>query len=398
MSLAKKVQMAPAPAPVVSKMCGARGVVGPAWTRGEIEKPAATKDMGGWTSLVYTQEQQIRLGVDEQGNKVAASAAPQSAPASITPQYAAALLNSPNLLSALCRSYFKKYDTNRSGILELGEIRVLCQDLHESLGLTFSMMDDEDDEAIRGSIAPYSKGGYSKGEQAQLLAEEFPAWFTNVMEDSISLLEFRQQLSMDQIRAQFELAGPAAYTVKVKSLSGEEIPVKVLASMAMGTLREIAASSLDLPSAQTRLALGEEVLPDSATLEELQIGPDSELSALVMNSIQVKRHVYNMRGGAPPHRGYLLVASDEIELLCDETLGNQMQSLATGDGYPGGKSSGKGGPQMYAFQATPSQSAPKKWEGGMNEVSLQLQSTAEETFGVDGFVDLAVLLPMRGMD
>ena len=35
------------PAPV-----GAVGLVGPAWTRGEIEKPAGKKDMGGWQALV----------------------------------------------------------------------------------------------------------------------------------------------------------------------------------------------------------------------------------------------------------------------------------------------------------------------------------------------------------
>ena len=46
---------------------GGLGGIGPAWTRGEMEKPAGEKDMGGWTALVYTEEQQARLGVDEQG-------------------------------------------------------------------------------------------------------------------------------------------------------------------------------------------------------------------------------------------------------------------------------------------------------------------------------------------
>ena len=41
--------------------------LGPAWTRGEIEKPAGTKDMGSWTAAVYTDEQQARLGVDAEG-------------------------------------------------------------------------------------------------------------------------------------------------------------------------------------------------------------------------------------------------------------------------------------------------------------------------------------------
>ena len=37
---------------------------------GEIEKPAGSKDMGGWTATVYTVEQQNRLGIDEFGKKV----------------------------------------------------------------------------------------------------------------------------------------------------------------------------------------------------------------------------------------------------------------------------------------------------------------------------------------
>jgi len=372
----KKVQAAPAPVAMVSSSRTTKcGVVGPAWTRGEMEAPAGLKQTGTFTSRVYTAEQQARLGVDESGNK---AAPPEPMPVAITPQYAAALLSSPKLLSDLCMSYFKKYDTNKSGVLELGEIKILCQDLHESLGLSFSNVDDE---AIKASITPFSKGA-----QAQLLAEEFPAWFTMVMQDSISATP----TSQEQLPAQ-----EVAMEVKVKSMSGQEELVRVLPSMTIGTLREIAASALDLPVAQTRLAIGEEILPDSAMLEELQIGPDSEIGAVVMNTIQVKRHVYNMRGGAPPYRGYNLVASDEIELLCDETLGNQMQNLAARDGYPGGGSAGE---QMYAFQATPSGTAPKKWEGGMNEVEIKPESTAADTFGVDGLVELAVMLPMRGMD
>ena len=42
-------------------------VMGPAWTRGEIEAPGGEKDMGGWRAAVYTPEQQARLGVNESG-------------------------------------------------------------------------------------------------------------------------------------------------------------------------------------------------------------------------------------------------------------------------------------------------------------------------------------------
>ena len=46
------------------------GLVGPAFTHSEMEAPAGTKDMGSYEKKVYTAEQQERLGVDEDGNKV----------------------------------------------------------------------------------------------------------------------------------------------------------------------------------------------------------------------------------------------------------------------------------------------------------------------------------------
>jgi len=69
-----------------------KGVVGPAWTRGEIEKPQGIKSMGTWEAAVYTEEQQTRLGVDEMGKKLpAAPAAPPSTQAMV-----AAGLTPPN--------------------------------------------------------------------------------------------------------------------------------------------------------------------------------------------------------------------------------------------------------------------------------------------------------------
>merc|ERR1712151_1195241 len=44
--------------------------IGPAWTRGKMEPPAGERDMGGWVARVYTDEQQKRLGIDENGKKV----------------------------------------------------------------------------------------------------------------------------------------------------------------------------------------------------------------------------------------------------------------------------------------------------------------------------------------
>lgn len=51
-------------------MCGGPGSLGPAWTRGEIERPEGEKNMGTWTAAVYTEEQQRRLGVNEMGEAV----------------------------------------------------------------------------------------------------------------------------------------------------------------------------------------------------------------------------------------------------------------------------------------------------------------------------------------
>ena len=53
------------------KDCGKiEGMVGPEWTRGEIEKPEGEKDMGEWKENIYTKEQQNRLNIDEKGQKL----------------------------------------------------------------------------------------------------------------------------------------------------------------------------------------------------------------------------------------------------------------------------------------------------------------------------------------
>ena len=49
----------------------AASVIGPEWTyNSAVEKPAGEKVIGSHTISVYTQEQQKRLGVNEQGEKV----------------------------------------------------------------------------------------------------------------------------------------------------------------------------------------------------------------------------------------------------------------------------------------------------------------------------------------
>ena len=54
-------------------MCGGRGSIGPAWARGEVEKPRGQESRGTWTAAVYTLAQQARLNVDEKGSPVKVS-------------------------------------------------------------------------------------------------------------------------------------------------------------------------------------------------------------------------------------------------------------------------------------------------------------------------------------
>lgn len=377
--VAAKAYQVPVSAPVAAPAAAGRiGLVGPAWTRGEIEKPAGTKDMGGWQGLVYTAEQQARLGVDEMGNKLAkeapvAKAGSQALPA-ITPQYAAALLTSEKLLSDMCRKYFRKYDANKDGFLESDEVGSLCQDLHSGLGMSLT------DEEIAKSMEPFSPG-----QKAGLSEEDFSTWFAQLLKDTVKA----------QVSEKKEETKEPPKTLTVKSLTGAGAALPLDASSTVADLAKEAATLLDLPVAQTKITCGGEVLADSATLEACQLDENSDLTAVVMNTIKVKRHVYNARGGAPPYRGYHLVATDEVELLPGKKLSDQFGKIIPDDGYP---APGHFAPRAVAFQSTPSAQAPRKWEGGMNEVEVDGNSTPEETFGVDGEVELAVLIPMRGFD
>ena len=70
--------------------------MGPAWTRGEIEKPQVSVNKGPYSALEYSAEQQQRLAVDAQGNTIlkpatpVASAAPSAGSALAVPASAQA--------------------------------------------------------------------------------------------------------------------------------------------------------------------------------------------------------------------------------------------------------------------------------------------------------------------
>jgi len=360
------------------------GAIGPAWTRGEIEKPAGTKDMGGWTAGVYTAEQQARLGVDESGKPKAAAAVakalppPVSSPQPLTAEYVAALMNSEQLFADLCTINFRKYDTNKDGRLQMKEATKLCQDLHLSMGM---FLDDED---IKAAIELTKD--FAGGDKDSLSEEEFARWFRELLKESVT---GRIQKVAQTV--------PALLSVTVKSMAGTERVVEVPRDSDVSTLAEAAAAAMDLPYAQTRISVNGQVVPDRTLLSslELDVSSDPEVIAVVMNKLKVRRHVYKARGGAPPHRGYHLVATDEIDLAPNAKISEQMEILVPPDGIS------RRMPDHYtmqAFQASPNEQAPRKWEGGMNEVDLDASLTAEEIFGTLQNVDLAVMVPMAGFD
>lgn len=144
------------------------GLIGPAWTRGEIEKPAGEKDMGGWVAGVYTAEQQARLGVDEMGKPV------ENAKFLISPGYVTALLGSPKLLDNLCVQFFNKFDRNNNGTLEFEELVTLTRHLHQSL----SVPDEDVEGLVRKALEETGSTAMSK--------EQFPDFFAGILRESLS--------------------------------------------------------------------------------------------------------------------------------------------------------------------------------------------------------------------
>eukprot|EP00446_Apocalathium_sp_SHHI-4_P057614 CAMPEP_0177296976 /NCGR_PEP_ID=MMETSP0368-20130122/2713_1 /TAXON_ID=447022 ORGANISM="Scrippsiella hangoei-like, Strain SHHI-4" /NCGR_SAMPLE_ID=MMETSP0368 /ASSEMBLY_ACC=CAM_ASM_000363 /LENGTH=492 /DNA_ID=CAMNT_0018755145 /DNA_START=72 /DNA_END=1551 /DNA_ORIENTATION=- len=152
-----------------------------------------------------------------------------------------------------------------------------------------------------------------------------------------------------------------------------------------------AAEALGLPLGQTRLALMDGSLLDTncgLSIGQLGIPSGTEVSAIVVNMLVVRRHIYNARGGAPPYRGSYLTASDEVELDVGVPLCQQFEKLLP-------PQTGPFPPSLAAIDASP-EGAPQKWEE--HGLSVDPELCPEEAFGDQGAVELVVLMPMQGMD
>lgn len=350
-----------------------QGGLPPPWLSGQMERPAGTEVRGTATFAVFTPEQQARLGVDKYGK-----AAAQQQP--ITPAFAAALLGSKTLLHSMVRTQFHRFDLNHNQKLELNELSELAAELYRSLGLPAESMDKEQ---LQQSVAEHSP---SAGQEGMTL-EEFGPWFSALLQESLKKAQSTQRSE----------SSSSVLRLTVGTMSGKKETVEVPSFCRIIDLRDAAADALNTPPAQTQLLLGTTILqPPRQTLSDFGLANGAELTAVILSSMKVWRHVYNAQGGSPEYRGYYLVASDEVELDPHKPLKEQWEQLVPADGYPGEGKPAPGQFPVLGFQ--PDGEAPRKWEANLNEVPVDLEETPMKFFGADGSVEYAVLLPMRGMD
>eukprot|EP00928_Gymnodinium_smaydae_P090457 TRINITY_DN74250_c0_g1_i1.p1 TRINITY_DN74250_c0_g1~~TRINITY_DN74250_c0_g1_i1.p1 ORF type:complete len:347 (+),score=44.64 TRINITY_DN74250_c0_g1_i1:38-1042(+) len=114
-------------------------------------------------------------------------------------------------------------------------------------------------------------------------------------------------------------------------------------------------------------------------------------------TISLTRHVYTAHGGAPPHRGDHLTATDTVRLASNLTFREQLRTIAP----DGGMLAPMGDPRLCVYErpkgSAAETSAPRKWENMAGEY-LDLDKKVCDYFSPTTNKDLVVLLPMRGMD
>jgi len=100
----------------------------------------------------------------------------------ISANYTSALLHSEAVLTTICKSHFRRFDTDESGFLEFNEILQLSRELHGSLGMSESEAQDPVhlEELLVESLQKFG------GEQRNSLnASEFPEWFSQVLKTGL---------------------------------------------------------------------------------------------------------------------------------------------------------------------------------------------------------------------
>eukprot|EP00931_Biecheleriopsis_adriatica_P106749 TRINITY_DN81129_c0_g1_i1.p1 TRINITY_DN81129_c0_g1~~TRINITY_DN81129_c0_g1_i1.p1 ORF type:complete len:337 (-),score=58.11 TRINITY_DN81129_c0_g1_i1:34-1044(-) len=331
------------------------------WTPGVMEYPA---DVNG-----YSEDQQLRLGVDAQGNRIQLpermqgySAVPAPQPSlhrTITPGYAASLLSSPKVLAAMCQQYFRKYDQNQNGVLEVEELIPLTMELRQSLGVPFM----SDESAIRASMAQC-------GASTEALSyDEFYAWFAQEMQRDLPVADVSIPSSAEAVE------------VRVQAVGGAQVSMSVPLKCTVRDFKTLACRDLGLPTKGVRILLGNRVFErDDGMLKDFGVKHGCMLMLLIA-PLMVRRHVY---------KAGCLATSDEVDLSPDARLEEQRSIIEPPECK---ESTGPVNyrPEIPVFAVPLHGSAPPKfWEAGGGQ-TIDWRLTAGEVFG-EGTVDLVVTL------
>mmetsp|Transcript_28547 Transcript_28547/g.66154 ORF Transcript_28547/g.66154 Transcript_28547/m.66154 type:complete len:263 (-) Transcript_28547:43-831(-) len=191
------------------------------------------------------------------------------------------------------------------------------------------------------------------------------------------------------------------------TMSGQSATVECTGETTVAELTKILQEKLSISdTSYMRILAGSQLLaPQEAQLNALAAEAGNWPSNapvdlnVIVGEMKVKRHVYQMRGGAPPYRGFHLTASDEILLWPGQALQEQLEACIPEQARGGIAAMDDPDPDtprvnmgVWAGKGDP----PSKWEEKLPE-KLVLSSTAQEIFdsGKKAFV---VFVPMRGMD
>merc|ERR1712232_130761 len=123
----------------------------------------------------------------------------------ITPGYATALLSSPQLLAGLCRQYFRKYDANRNGLMEVQELLQLTLELRNSLGVPLVASEAE----VRASMV-----GYARADIDALGPDEFLGWFSRELSQDLASVKGGMAATYDKLSAMAGWGGDAPVALR----------------------------------------------------------------------------------------------------------------------------------------------------------------------------------------
>lgn len=177
-----------------------------------------------------------------------------------------------------------------------------------------------------------------------------------------------------------------AFELNVFTLSGEKVSITTGPNMTIADLLSEVAKSFGMGVRSLRLAANDGVghLDETKTVGHHGLTPGTVLTAVTVAKVKVRVHVYHARGGAPPHRGDYLIATEYRTFDFGKPLKDQLQL-------------GKGNDPTYCvLTAPPDGKAPAKWsEEGPK---LNVDQNPEDIFDSEGHIDLVALTPMIGVD